>query len=187
MGGAAFFISQAISVVTAITAVMSKQFKSMKLILITEILTTLMVAVSYILLDGGKSGFIVSIIATVQALIMFGYDRKGKRSPIAIAIVFAVAYLFFSLYNNTDVFINYFPALAAVCFSFAIMMNKSKNYRIFIFCNASLWLIYDFCIISGNILVHIGVAVSALIGLIRVDGLFGLVKQKKIGPENAEQ
>ena len=94
-----------------------------------------------------------------------------------------MAYVFLSLYNNTDKIINFFPAAAAVCFALALIQKKPKMYRIFDFSNAVLWLIYDACILSGNFFVHLGVALSAVIGMIRLDGLFGLKKQQKNAKE----
>ena len=175
---AAFFISQGISIVTAITSVVSKQLKTMKLILITEIMINLLVALSYILLDGGKSGAIVSVVGMVQSTLMLIYDRKGKRPHIAMILGFVALYLFLSLYKNADALINYFPAIAAACFALAIMSKKPKTYRIFILFDALFWLVYDICILSGNLLVHSAVAISAIIGMIRLDGFFGLIKPK---------
>ncbi len=90
-----------------------------------------------------------------------------------------MAFFVLSLYGNADKLINYFPAVAAVCFAPALTQKNPKIYRIFDFSNAVLWLIYDAYILSGNFFVHLGIAISALIGVIRLDGLFGIVKQNK--------
>lgn len=174
----AFYVSQGLSVVTAIVSILSQQMKTMKRILITQIIINIVAALSYILLDGGKSGFIVSLVGTAQAIIMYIYDRKNKRPHIAVILGFIIAYLFLSLYKNADALINYFPAIGAVSFALAITAKKPKTYRIFVLFNATFWLIYDICIMSGNILVHTGVAISTIVGMIRLDGFFGLIKQK---------
>ena len=175
---AAFWISQGLSLLTAIAAILAEQMKKMKHILITQTLVNLLAALSYLFLDGGKSGFIVSIIGTIQAIVMYGHDKKGKSPHIILTLSFIAAFVVLSLYNNADQLINYLPAAAAVCFALAIMQREPKLYRIFDFSNSVLWLVYDACILSGNFFVHIGIAVSALIGMVRLDGLFGLVKPK---------
>ena len=172
-----FFISQALSVITAIGAIAAEQMKKMKHILITQTLISVVVAISYILLEGGEVGFIVSLIGAVQSIVMYKYDKEKKSPPILLTLGFVIAFFVLSLYGNADKIINYFPAVAAVCFALALTQKNPKIYRIFDFSNAVLWLIYDAYILSGNFFVHLGIAISALIGMIRLDGLFKSVKK----------
>ena len=177
--GVGFYISQGLSILTAIFSILAEQMKKMKHILIFQTVVNLLAALSYVFLVDGRAGFIVSMIGTVQSVIMYIYDKKGKRPHLVLTLGFIAAYLFLSLYNNTDKIINFLPAAAAVCFALAVMQRKPKMYRIFDFSNAVLWLVYDVCILSGNFFVHLGIAISALIGLIRLDGLFGIVRKPK--------
>lgn len=176
--GVGFYISQGLSILTAIFSILAEQMKKMKHILIFQTVVNLLAALSYVFLVDGRAGFIVSMIGTVQSVIMYIYDKKGKRPHLVLTLGFVAAYLFLSLYNNTDKIINFLPAAAAVCFALAIMQRKPKMYRIFDFSNAALWLVYDACILSGNFFVHLGIAISALIGMIRLDGLFQPKKKK---------
>jgi uncharacterized membrane protein (UPF0136 family) len=174
-------ISYGLSVLTAISAILSMQFKNIKYILITQITGNLLAAFSYFFLPEADAGFAVSIIAVIQSIVMFFYDRKKKTPHILITLSFIAAFLFFSLYQKTDNILNYLPAAAAVCFAIAITQTKANRFRIFGLINSTLWIIYDVClpIPSANVLVHAGIAVSTVIGMIRLDGLFGIVKQKK--------
>jgi hypothetical protein len=181
---AAFIISQSLSVLIAIACIVTEQLKTMKHILIVQTLINLTVALSYLLLPDGKTGFIVSTIGALQAIVMFFCDKKGKKPHFTVTIGFCMAYVFLSLYNNTDKIINFFPAAAAVCFALALTQKKPKVYRIFDFSNATLWMVYDACILSGNFFVHLGVALSAAIGMIRLDGLFGFKKTTNNVREN---
>ena len=183
----AFIISQVLSVLVTIACIVTEQLKTMKHILIVQTLVNLTVALSYLLLPGGKSGFIVSMIGAIQATVMFFYDKKKKKPHITMTVFFCAAYVFLSLYNNTDRFINFLPAVAAICFALALIQKKPHAYRIFDFSNAMLWLVYDACILSGNFFVHLGVAVSAVIGMIRLDGLFGLVKNETKNQQDEEK
>ena len=173
----AFIISQVLSVLVAIACIVTEQLKTMKHILIVQTLINLTVALSYLLLPDGKTGFIVSAIGATQAIVMFFCNKKKKKPHFTVTLGFCAAYVFLSLYNNTDKIINFFPAAAAVCFALALVQKKPKMYRVCDFSNAVLWLVYDACILSGNFFVHLGVALSALIGMIRLDGLFGLTKK----------
>lgn len=175
---APFIISQVLSVLVAIACIVTEQLKAMKHILIVQTLINLTVALSYLLLPDGKSGCIVSMIGAMQATVTFFCNKKGKKPHPAVTVGFCTAYVFLSLYGNTDRLIHFLPAAAAVCFALALMQKTAKRYRIFDFSNAVLWLAYDACILSGNFFVHLCVALSALIGMIRLDGLFGLVKSE---------
>lgn len=180
----AFVISQVLSVLIAISCIVTEQLKTMKHILIVQTLINLTVALSYLLLSDGKTGFIVSMIGAIQAIAMFFCNKKGIKPHFTVTMGFCAAYVFLSLYNNTDKIINFFPAAAAVCFALALIQKKPKMYRVFDFSNATLWLVYDACILSGNFFVHLGVALSAIIGMIRLDGLFGIIKTTNSVKEN---
>jgi hypothetical protein len=180
----AFIISQALSALVAVACIVTEQLKTMKHILIVQTLINLMVALSYLLLSDGKTGFIVSTIGAIQAIAMFFCNKKGIKPHFTVTMGFCAAYVFLSLYNNTDKIINFFPAAAAVCFALALIQKKPKMYRVFDFSNATLWLVYDACILSGNFFVHLGVALSAIIGMIRLDGLFGIIKTTNSVKEN---
>ena len=180
----AFVISQVLSVLIAIACIVTEQLKKMKHILIVQTLINFTVALSYLLLSNGKTGFIVSMIGAIQAIAMFFCNKKGIKPHFTVTMGFCAAYVFLSLYNNTDKIINFFPAAAAVCFALALIQKNPKMYRVFDFSNATLWLVYDACILSGNFFVHLGVALSAIIGMIRLDGLFGIIKTTNSVKEN---
>lgn len=59
-----FYIAQAIGIITTICSVVVVQFKSIKKILLGQIISNLLVALNYMLL-GGLSGAGVCILATV--------------------------------------------------------------------------------------------------------------------------
>ena len=73
-----FYIAQGISVLTALTAVLMMQFKSMKLILLGQIVANLLAASTYFLLDG-LSGAGICFLAIAHTIVMFFYNRKNKH------------------------------------------------------------------------------------------------------------
>lgn len=174
-------ISYGLSVLTAISAILSMQLKNIKYILITQITGNLLAAFSYFFLPEADAGFAVSIIAVIQSIVMFFYDRKKKSPHIVVTLIFIAAFLFFSLYQKTDNILNFLPAVAAVCFAIAITQKKANRFRMFGLANSLIWIVYDVCIPipSANFFVHLGIAISTLIGMIRLDGLFGLKKNKR--------
>ena len=174
-----FYIAQGISVVTAIIAACTMQLKNLKMILLGQLTTNLLVAFSYILL-GGLSGGGICLIAVVQSTVMFFYNQKKKKPQWWVLSLFIAAYVACSIVYY-DVFIDIFPAIAAVCFSISIAMRTPFLSRLWFIFNPILWAIYDISTLAfGNFLIHMVVFGSTAIALIRVDDIFGLKKCKKV-------
>lgn len=172
-----FYIAQIISILTAIVAIISMQMKSMKGILITQISANLLASSTYFLL-GGFSGAGISIIAIIQLIVMFLYDKKQKKPHIWVIILFILAYIGYSILNFKE-FIDIFPMLAAVIFSISIAQKNPSAYRWLSLIHPLCWLVYDTYMLAYiNIIMRIGIFISAVIAKIRLDGLFGFKKKE---------
>lgn len=163
-----FYIAQAISVLNGILAVIMMQFKSMKKILIFQIICNLLTAVSYALL-GGLSGAGICIIAIVQTITMFIYNIKKVPPHKIVIIAFVALYIGCSAFYFKS-FIDIFSALAAVCFAISVVQTKAALSRLWYLFNPLCWLIYDiYTKAYGNLALHLVVFVSTFIGIIRND------------------
>ena len=76
-----FYIAQGISIVTALVAILSMQLKNMKSILVFQITANLLAASTYFLL-GGFSGAGISLIAIIQLIVMFFYNKKNTKFTV---------------------------------------------------------------------------------------------------------
>ena len=174
-----FYIAQGISVLTALTAIVGMQMKNMKAILLSQILANLFTASTYFLLNA-FSGAGICLVAIVQAVVMFFYNRKNKGPHIEVILLFVFAYIVCSMkyYNQfTDVF----SALAAVCYAMSITQTNPKFARLWYVFNPLFWVIYDlYARAYGNLIMHASIFVTTAFALIRVDGLFK--KQPKTEP-----
>ena len=168
-----FFIAQGISVLNGVVAVTMMQFKSMKKILVCQIISNLLTALTYILL-GGLSGAGICLIAIVQSVLMFVYNVK-KIPPHRVVIVgFILLYIGCSAFYYKSP-VDIFSALAAVCYAFSIVQTKSSASRFWYLFNPVFWMIYDFFTQAyGNFILHLVVFVSTVIAILRND-----VKGKK--------
>lgn len=172
-----FYIAQIISVLTAIVAILSMQMKSMKGVLITQISANLLAASTYFLL-GGFSGAGISIIAIIQLIVMFLYNKKQKEPHIGVIILFILAYTIYSIVNLKE-FIDIFPMLAAIIFSISVAQKNPSAYRWFGLIHPLCWLVYDTYMMAYiNMLMRIGIFISAVVAKIRLDGLFNLKKKE---------
>jgi hypothetical protein len=65
------------------------------------------------------------------------------------------------------------PALSAVCFSLSLVQKKASAFRFWGTLNPAFWLAYDLYVESYVMfLVHLGILISSIVAMIRLDGLF---------------
>jgi len=176
-----FYIAQGISVLTALTAIITMQLKNMKGILIGQILSNLFTASTYFLL-GGFSGAGICLLAIVQAVVMFFYNQKEKKPHLAVIVVFILLYIACSVIYYEH-FIDIFSALAAVCYAMSITQTTAKGSRLWYVFNPLFWVVYDvYTHAYGNLIMHATIFVSTAIALIRTDKIFSR-RQTQNAPE----
>lgn len=165
-----FIIGQIISVITLLLSVVIAQFKDVKHILIGEIVSNLLVALSYVFL-GGLSGAWICIVAAVQTLIIYfanQHNLEQKKRNILTAI-FAIAYVV----GTVIVYRGWGDIVSCTCaflYVLAIMQTDTGKYRWFMAGNSFLWVIYDFTTAAYvNVITHGSVLISVIIAKIRLD------------------
>jgi len=165
------YIAQIISILTAVVAILSMQMKTMKSILITQITANLLASSTYFLLDG-FSGAGISLIAIIQLIVMFIYNKNNRSPHLLVIIGFIIAYVTYSIFILKG-FIDIFPALAAICFALGIAQKNPTIFRFWGLLNPLCWLVYDiYTMAYVSSLMRLGIFISALIAMIRLDGLF---------------
>ena len=174
----ALWVANGISVGAGILAVLMMQLKNMKLVLLFQILINLIGATNYLLMDGG-SGMLLSLTAVIHSIVMYFYNTRGVKPHVPVTFGFIAVYFGFAIYNLiiTHDPMEILPALAAFCFSFSLIQKNPSVFRIWCALNPIFWLPYDIYTKSFVMfLVHGGILVSAVVGMIRLDGF---LKKKK--------
>ena len=170
----AFYVAQGISVLTGILAIIMMQLKNMKMVLLFQIIVNTTTLSNYFLL-GGDTGVFVSVLAIVQSVVMFLYNRKQVKPHLKVVVAFVLAYASCSAYNIavSKQLLDLFPACAAICFSVSLVQSKTSAFRIWGAMNPAFWLGYDLYTRSYIMFcVHLGILVSSVVAMIRIDGLF---------------
>ena len=163
-----FYIAQGISIFTAIVAILSMQLKSMKGILITQIIANLLASSTYFVL-GSFSGAGISLIAIIQLIVVYVYNKKNIKPHKFVIALFISAYIIYSVFNFKS-FFDIFPLLAAIFFALGIAQEKPSTFRIFGMLNPLSWLVYDiYSLALINSIMRVGIFTSALIAKIRLD------------------
>lgn len=181
-----FYIAQGISILTAITAIITMRLKNMKGILIGQILANLFTSSTYFLL-GGFSGAGICLLAIVQGVVMFFYEKNNKKPHNAVIAGFILLYIACSaLYYEH--FIDICSALAAVCYAMSITQTTAKGSRLWYVFNPLLWVVYDiYTRAYANLVMHASIFLSTALFLIRNDGIFKKnPEEAPISPEETE-
>ncbi len=176
----AFYLAQGISILCGIVAIITMQLKNMKTILVFQIIVNFTALLNYLLL-GGNSGAMVSLLAIIQAVVMFLYSTKKRRPHLIVIIGFILGYAACSTYNIIVArdLLEILPAMAAFCFSISLVQEKPSVFRVWAALNPAFWLPYDFFTRSYvMLLVHLSILISSLVAMIRLDGFLGIVKKK---------
>ena len=175
----AFYVAQGISIITAILSVILMQLKSMRKILVFQIIVNTTTLLNYFLL-GGDTGVLVSVLAIIQSVVMFAYNRRDLKPHMAVIVAFVLAYAGCSAYNIsvTGELIELLPALAAICFSVSLVQQNPFAFRVCYLLNPLLWAGYDLYTRSYVLFfVHIGILISVVVAMIRVDDILKLKKR----------
>ena len=148
--------------------------KGMKKILVMLALGNLMMAFSYVC-TGALSGFITAVIATVQTVINYFFDVKGKRIPVYLLVIYALSFIVI----NLCVYVSLVDLLAIAASVSAVIVTSRKNgktYRIWASINNILWCTYDVLKGSyGPLVTHVVLLGCTIAGIIIHD-----LKKEKI-------
>ncbi len=162
-----------ISLLTLLFAVVGIQFKNMKIIIISQLLSNGLLAAQCIIGGTLSSGGVV-ILATVQTVISFIFAYKKKKFPTWLTCVFilgftAVALISFFSPSIPSTPFDFITMVAAWFFAIAMVQEKSWICRIFSTANLILWLIYDIIVLPYNIITHVVIIVFNVIAILRND------------------
>ena len=162
-------IAELISIGVGILAIASMQFKSMTLILLFQIGCNTLISLTYALKDA-MSGAGICLIAVVQTVLVFFFQKKNKTFPIYLTGIFVVLYIACSAMTAQG-WVDIFSAAAAICYALSVVQTKPSVYRIFMLGNALLWTAYDITAKATIILIltHSLLALSGLIAMVRLD------------------
>ena len=177
-----FLAAQCLGILNTIIAVLSMQFKNIRLILISQITLNLITAVGYLLL-GGLSGAWICILATLQTTIMFFLEKYDSPKMQKLRSILLVLFAFGYVVGTIIVYKGWNDIVSCICailFVLAIIQTQSSKYRKYILLNASLWTIYDITTMAyANILTHGLQIISILIAMVRHDQLFSSKEKKQ--------
>lgn len=163
-----FYLAQAVGIVMTVMVIISAQFRNMRTILISQIIINSLAMLNYVLL-GGWSGAGINILAVAQAVWIYCYNRKGKKAPMYVGILFMLAYITVSAYSF-DGLPSLLPLAGAIFYAAAVMQSDSGKYRICTLGNGLVWFLYDiYTHAYTTMFTHGFLMASILVAMVRID------------------
>ena len=161
-------IAMIIGVFTTLAAVLGMQFKNMKYILASQIVSNSLLVVQYVL-QGTMSGSGVVILGIVQVTIGYVLGRKNKDFPVYLTVLFIIAHTVISLISYTVPY-DLLCLVAAWVFAVSMVQKSSAVCRALTLVNLSLWLVYDFGTGAYSaVLTHAVIVTLTAVAVIRLD------------------
>lgn len=173
-----FYFSQICGLIVSAAAIASMQLKGIKSVLVCQLVCNGVGALSYILL-GGFSGCGIYLVALGQSIVYFFFRLKDKKAPMLVAIGFILLYILCSV-STYQAPSDLISAAAALTCALSLIQEKPSVYRAFMLANGVIWMIYDVNLGAYTmILSHVATALSAGVGIVRLD----ILGHKRVAPE----
>ena len=173
-----------IGIFTTIFAVASMQFKDMKYVLVCQLICNSLLTMQYVL-EGRVSVSGVVVLAVVQTIVRFFFDKKGKPFPVWLTGVFIVLFTVVSVIMMKSPY-DLITCAAVWFFAICIVQKRSSIARICSFINTVLWLIYDILQAPSAVITHAVILVFVAAGIVRLDREDWKEFFKKLGKKQAE-
>lgn len=170
-------VGQVFSIIAMAIAILSFQCKVQKTHIAMQFVSTLLFAVSFLML-GAITGALLNFIANVRALIYLNKQKLHADKPVWL-IVFILTYatvyvLTFTVFGREftvlNAIIELLPVVAMIASNLGIYFKDAKAVRRFGLVSSPSWLVYNVLHFSiGAILCEAFSIVSIIIGIIRLD------------------
>lgn len=150
------------------TNVIGIQLKQKQHILIAFMAANLLFGSSFILLKG-YSGAVICLVAAVQTLINYQYERKNKEFPKYLIVSYIIIAFICGIFTYKTL-IDILPVICSVLYTLSIIQKRESNLRKVTFINIILWVIYDYSVGAyAAFTSDLFLTVSTIVAIIRYD------------------
>lgn len=144
--------------------------KNMKLILFFLVCANTLYAFSYLAGGSGINGAVSGFLGAAIAGSNYFFDSRNRDVPKWMIAIYCVAFVSLHLIIGGFTLVSVISILAALAFVLGIIQKNGKMYRIWAFANIVLWVVYDICSKSWEILpVHSIQLISVIAGMLLHD------------------
>ena len=163
-----FVIAQIFGVLGIISGILSMQFKKRKHILIALFLLNLFCGLNFLFLNNLTSTYIC-FFADIEMLVNYSFEVRKREVPKFVVGIYIIVNVFLGMLVFKGI-IDFIPIICAILYCATVLTKKESNIRKLMFCNQSLWLIFDFIIGAyASCINALLTLISIVIGMIRYD------------------
>ena len=161
-------LAYAVGILTTAVAVLSMQFKSMRLVLLLQIVANGLLGVQYAI-RGADTGVWSLALGVVQIVLSYILNVKNILFPKWLVLLFITGYLVITVFTFKS-FFDVLPFIALCIFSISIIQEKSRICRILAVFNSITFLAYDIFTQSYSaIITHGTIFLFLIVGILRLD------------------
>lgn len=160
---ASLFVYYVVSVLSIFLYVASVQFKKKRNILITQIFASLCYLIVYVI-KGAWSGVAIEILEELKDVVFINIEKKGKKIPIIVLIVFIGLLIVISIIFYDGV-LSLLPLIINLLLFISTYFKNPKYIRWIMLVCGALWASYNiyvgaYIIVIGNVLEIISAAIA---------------------------
>ena len=161
-------LAYAVGILTTAVAVLSMQFKSMRIVLLLQIVANGLLGLQYAI-RGADTGVWSLSLGIVQIILSYVLNVKSIRFPKWLVLLFITGYLIITVFTYKSIF-DVLPFIALCIFSVSIIQEKSRICRILSVLNSITFLVYDVSTQSYSaIITHGTILLFLIVGILRLD------------------
>lgn len=162
--------AQIVGIFAIIVFAISPHQKTKKKVLIFQLISNLLYAIQYVLLNA-FSAVATNVIGGIKNLIFYFYAKDEKEIPNKFLYIYILIIVIFGVFTFNGL-ISIIPILVSILYAYAVWQDNLKVYRIITIIGSISWIIYNFLVgayvgVAGNVFQLI----SAIIAFIRIDVL----------------
>ncbi len=142
------YLTYAASFISLILGIIEPFAQKMQTVLILSFLSNFLVGISYFFTSSeSTSGAVICFIACIQVIINYFFDRKEKKIPMALIVIYALSFIIVSI-KVYSAWFDAFSFAATMLYVASMVQTKVSYYRVLYALNSSCWIIYD--LFSGS-------------------------------------
>ena len=162
------YLSQILGLIIFVSVIASMQFKNIVAVLVCQLICNGLGALNFILM-GSYSGCGIYIVAFLQTLVFFWIRSRNKKAPWGVSVLFVFLFLMCSVVTY-KIPADIISGIAALTCALSLVQKNSAYYRLFMFANGIIWIVYDLSIGAYSMIPsHAATFISAGIGILRLD------------------
>lgn len=165
-----FFIAQALGIISIILNIVLVQFKTKEKILIGMIISNLVAAMQFFLLNAITGG-IISLINVIRCIVFYMFKKENKKPSILVLLIFEIIVFVSGIISWQNIW-SILPIIATATYTYGIWQDDVLKIKYISAIIGFEWSIYD---------IIVRAYVGCVQGIIQVtSAIIAIIRYKKV-------